>query len=230
MIELNDLYDYGLKIYQNKDFFKFSLDSILLGEFVKVKDNDFVLDICTGNAPIPLILSTKYPNVHIDAIELQEDIYDLAVKSVNYNDLQKNINIIKGDIKNIYLSKKYDCITCNPPYFRITDRTYKNLNKVKQIQRHEICLTLEDVITFSKNNLNEKGTFYMVHRVDRFLETIELLKKANFGIRKIVFIYTKKEKNAEIFLIEASKYKKDDIKVKSLSIENLITYKNIFEE
>lgn len=81
----NDLFDYdNLKIYQDEEAFKFSLDSILLAEFVKItQKHKMILDLCTGNASVPLILSTKTKAL-IDAFEIQKDISDLAIKSVNY--------------------------------------------------------------------------------------------------------------------------------------------------
>lgn len=230
MIKCNDLYDYGYKIYQNDEYFKFSIDSILLGEFITLKDNYNVLDLCTGNAPIPLILTTRNQNIKVDGVEIQEEIYELAEKSIKENKLEDIINVYLGNIKDIKLEKKYDIISCNPPYFKINEGSYLNKNKIKMIARHEIELTLEDVISTANYYLKEKGTFYLVHRTERLLETINLLAKYHFGIRKIVFVQTKSEQNAEFFLLEASKYKKDDLKVNCINIENLKTYKNIFKE
>lgn len=230
MSELNDLYDYGLKIYQNKEFFKFSIDSILLGEFVKIKPNAKILDICTGNAPIPLILSTKDNTITIDGVEIQEEVYQLAEKSININNLNSRIHIINEDIKNYVNDSKYDIVVCNPPYFEANDSTLRNENIIKQIARHEVKLTLEEAIKSAKKNLKENGTFYLVHRTERFLDVIHSLENNKFGIRNVAFIYTRSEKNAELFLIEASNYKKSDIKIKSFTTENLVTYKNIFKE
>ena len=97
---LNDLYDYdGLKIYQYDDKFKFSLDSILLAEFVELKPNTrTIVDFCTGNAPVPLILSTK-SEARIYGFELQKNIYNLAVMSVKENKLESRIKIINANLK-----------------------------------------------------------------------------------------------------------------------------------
>ena len=58
---LNWLYDYpNLKIYQFQDGFKFSLDSILLAEFATIKkDDQQIIDLCTGNGVIPILLAHK---------------------------------------------------------------------------------------------------------------------------------------------------------------------------
>lgn len=229
MEQKNDLYNYGLYIYQNDKYFKFSIDSILLAEFVKFKKGDKILDLCTGNAPIPLILSTKEDNIKIDAIELQKDIYDLAKKSVKINNLEDVINIINEDIKTVKLNNKYNIITCNPPYFKLEKNSLINHSEIKSIARHEIKTTLFDIIDIANKFIDKNGKFYMVHKPIRLLETIEYLEKFKFGIRKLCFIYTSKNKNAEFFLIEAQKNRKNDVKIFYKEISEIKDYKNIFE-
>lgn len=230
MMVLNDLFDYGLKIYQDDEYFKFSIDSILLGEFIKVKRGYRILDLCTGNAPVPMILSTREQNLEVVGVEIQKEVFDLAKRTIDYNNLSDKITIVNGDAKTITSSKKFDVVSCNPPYFKVTDTSFKNANPIKGIARHEIAITLNDVIRLAKNNLKETGTFYMVHRIERFLDTVRILEEEKFGIRNVVFVHTKKGAVAEFFLIEASKYKKRDLRVKSLCITDTKTYKNIFEE
>jgi tRNA1(Val) A37 N6-methylase TrmN6 len=121
MEKLDDLLEINnLKIYQNRNWFSFSLDSVILGSCINIPlRSKKILDLCTGNAPVPLILSTR-TKAHIDAVEYQKDVYDLAIESVNYNKLDDQINIINDDFNNYAKeceSDIYDLITCNPPYF-----------------------------------------------------------------------------------------------------------------
>ena len=117
----NDLFDYGLQIYQYEDSFKFSLDSILLAEFVDLKPSiKTIVDFCTGNAPVPLILSTK-TKAKIYGFEIQNNIYDLAKMSVAANNLTDQIEIYNADLKEALeytLPESIDVVTCNPPYFK----------------------------------------------------------------------------------------------------------------
>ena len=117
----NDLFDYKMRyIWQLEDGFKFSLDSLLLAEYVKLSNNKKILDMCTGNAPIPLVISLK-TNSEIVGFEIQEDIANLAKMSVQENKLESQIRIINDDINNIgnyYQEEYFDIITCNPPYFK----------------------------------------------------------------------------------------------------------------
>ena len=121
-IEINDLvYFKNIKIVQDKDYFNFSLDSVLLPNFVDItKKTKMILDMCTGNAPIPLILSTK-TDAKIYAVELQREIYNLAKETIKINKLDNQIVLINNNIKNlkkIFNTETFDIITCNPPYFK----------------------------------------------------------------------------------------------------------------
>ena len=227
MIECNDLFDYGYYIYQNSNCFKFSVDSILLAEFIKVKDNQTILDLCSGNIPIPLILTSKNKTLEITAVELQKEIYELGQKSIKENKLN-NINLINADVTQLNIDEKFDIIVCNPPYFKVNEHSELNENEIKRIARHEVKIKLSDIINCAYNHLKEKGTFYLVHRTDRLIEILNELEKKHFGIRRITFISTKNTMNCQLFLLEASNYKKSDPKITTLNIKNLKSYKNIF--
>jgi len=212
--EINDLYNYGYKIVQNDKYFKFSLDSILLADFVNIRFIDKkLLDLCTGNAPIPIILSNKITN--ITGIEIQKCIYDMATESIRINNIQ-NVNLINDNIKNwsnYFPGNNFDIITCNPPYFKYEKSSIINKNIVKSIARHEIEITLEEIIDIASKLLKSKGHFYIVHRSDRIIEIINLFQKYHFGIKRIEFCYHDYNSECSIILIEAMKDGKNDVKI-----------------
>lgn len=207
---LNDLYDYdGLKIYQYDDKFKFSLDSILLAEFVEIKPNvRTIVDFCTGNAPVPLILSTK-TKAKLYGFEIQEKIYNIAKKSVSVNKLDSRINIVNANLKDALeyiLPETVDAVTCNPPYFKYEgDKSLINDDQEKAIARHEITMNLEDIMVAAKYILKNKAPLYLVHRCDRLEEILECLSKYNFSVKKLQFIYAGFRKEAIMVLIKATK-------------------------
>ena len=215
---VNDLvYFNNLKIVQNKNYFNFSLDSILLPNFVELTPNTkMILDLCTGNAPIPLVLSTK-TKANIIGVELQKDIYDLAKESIKINNL-KNIEIINKDVKDIvndFETDTFDLITCNPPYFKYDNTSIINKNDVKSIARHEINVSLEDIIKLSRKLLKNGGSLSIVHRTDRIIEIIELMKNNNIEPKRIRFIYPKINKESNLVLIDGRKNGKVGLKLLS---------------
>ena len=206
---INDLvYFDDIKIVQNKNYFNFSLDSILLPNFVNLTEKTKkILDLCTGNAPIPLVLSTK-TNAKIIGIEIQKEIYDLAVESIEINKLKEKIEIINDDVKNAskrFETDTFDIITCNPPYFKKKENSIINDNKIKSIARHEIEIQLEDIIKISKKLLKNGGSLCMIHRTDRFSEVLDNMKKNNIEPKRIRFIYPKLNKESNLFLIDGKK-------------------------
>ncbi len=233
---LNDLFDYdGLKIYQYDDKFKFSLDSILLAEFVEIKPNTrTIVDFCTGNAPVPLILSTK-TDARIYGFELQEKIYKLAKMSVKENKLESRINIINANLKDsleYILPESVDAVTCNPPYFKYDkNKSLINENYEKAIARHEIEMNLEDLMIAAKYILKNKAPLYIVHRCDRLEEILDCLSKYNFKVKKLQFIYASYKKEAIMVLIKATKNgKMGSLKVMPpVDVLQYKSYKGIFE-
>lgn len=203
-------------IYQNDEWFSFSLDSVLLADFVKINLNDKkIIDFCTGNAPIPMLLSYKTKN-KIIGIELQPQIYELAIKSIKENNLQDKIEIINEDVKNlskIYEWETFDIITCNPPYFKTKNNLLLNDNDIKTIARHEIDLTIDDILKQAKNLLKTGKKLVMVHRPERLIELIDKMKKNNFEPKRIQLCYPKEGKNANILLIEAVKNGKSGLTI-----------------
>ena len=213
---INDLvYFKDLKIIQNKDYFNFSLDSVLLPYFVEIKTNTKkILDLCTGNAPIPLILSTK-TNAEIIGIEIQKEIYELAKQSIKINNI-KNVEIINKDVKNIindYETDTFDIITCNPPYFKINDGSIINDNDIKSLARHELSINLEDIIKISRKLLKNNGSLYLVHRTERLIDILNSMRNFNIEPKRIQFIYPKKDSNSNLVLIEGRKNGKSGLKL-----------------
>ena len=212
---LNDLlWDGELKIYQDTEMFKFSIDSVLLSNFVTInKSINKILDIGTGNSPIPLML-TKRTKAKIDAIEIQEESYKLGYESIKYNNLQSQINIILGDIREKYKeleNNSYDTIISNPPYYRQNVKI--PLHESKKIARNEQSLSLNDIFVISKKLLKDCGNISIVIDTDRLTEVIELMKNNSLEPKRLQFVYPNETKNSKILLIEGTKNGKPGIKV-----------------
>ena len=239
MERLDDILGYkNLKIYQNSNFFSFSLDSIILANYcdIRLRDKNIV-DFCTGNGVIPLILSRRTNN-KIYGVEIQKKLVDLANKSVEYNGLSNQIEIINDDIK--VFSKdnisKFDLVLCNPPYFKVEKESSLNESYEKMIARHEIKINIYDLCDCVKKVLKDNGKFYLIHRSDRLVEILQVLKKYNLEPKKLMFVYENINSESTLVLIESQKLGKTGLKIQKPLILHEINgelteeYKRLQEE
>ena len=214
----NRLLDTSLIIYQDNDWFKFSLDSVLLSKFVTINlRHKRIIDLATGNAPIPLLLSIR-TNAYIYGVEYQKCVYELGKQSIIENNRENQINLICADVKelhNYFDGDFFDVITCNPPYFKTVNINYFNDNHVKTLARHEVTLTLDDVLYQAGYLLKNGGIFAMVHRTERFVEILNKMKEYNIEPKRVQFVYPKVGKDSDLFLIEGIKNGKSGLKMLS---------------
>lgn len=202
----NSLLDFKDKvIYQDTDYFAMSLDSLLLANFVTVNLRDKVIvDLCTGNAPVPMLLTYR-TKAKIFGIEYQKEIYELGIDSIKENGMSGQITLYNDDVKNSLQYFKRECVdvvTVNPPYFKMGEKSFVNDNEIKKIARHEVLISLEDIIYNASLLLKKGGTFAMVHRPDRLIEIIMLMKKYHIEPKRMRFVIPKMGENANILLIE----------------------------
>ena len=173
------------------------------------------MDIGCGNAPIPLILSTKC-DANIIGVEIQKKVYNMAVETVKLNKLENRIKIINDDINEYYKTVEtdtFDVITCNPPFFKYTDSSNINKNDYKTIARHEVKLNVSQIFTIAKKILKNEGRIAIVHRPERLVDIIDEMRKNNIEPKKIQFVYPKKNMSANIMLIEGSKNGKSGLEL-----------------
>lgn len=231
---LNWLFDYpALKVYQYEQGFKFSLDSILLAEFANIRKNDEqIIDLCTGNAVIPIVLQQKY-NKKIIGIEIQEEVFKLAEESILENKMENSISLIHDNVlhlKNYFPGNNFDVVLCNPPYFKYHNENYVNDNKIKGIARHEIEISLEQLIEMASFLLKEKGRFYLVHVPDRLDEIFVFANKYKMNVKEIQLISSKAGEKPIIVLATIVKGSRFGCKVyPEISIGNCTTYQNLFK-
>lgn len=205
-----------MKIIQRKDMFNFSLDTVLLANFCTInKDVDKIVDFGTNNAAIPLLLSRR-TDKKITGVEIQEEAIEIAKKNIELNNLTNQIDIIHDDIKNyVNYADKVKLVVCNPPFFKVGERSNVNDNEYLQIARHEIKINLEEIIRSAATILDNKGRFAMVHRPDRMIEIINYMQKYDIEPKRIRFVYPKVNRESHIFLIEGMYKGNTGIKIES---------------
>ena len=219
MEQIHDLLEYeNLKIYQNNDWFSFSLDSVLLAHYATVPIRTYhILDLCTGNAPIPLILSRR-TKAHIDAVEIQKDVAALAQKSVEINHLETQITVIPQSAQEFQKSCEsdtYDLITCNPTFFKDIPDATKKLDIQKKLARHDVTSTLEEILKIVRKLLKNNGTFAIVHRAERLPELLSLFEKYNITPKRLRLIYPHLDREANMLILEGTKNGHSGLKILS---------------
>ena len=213
----------GYKIIQNPEVFCFGIDAVLLADFAKVKKKDSVLDIGTGTGIIPILMYARYENKSYIGIDIQADMVEMASRSISLNGLENHIKMEHIDIKDVgskYDAGSFDVVTSNPPYMK-GKAGLVNDNESKMISRHEIKCSLEDIVKNSAYLLKDRGKLYMIHRPNRLVDIIYLMRKYRLEPKRMQMIHPKEGKAPTMILIQGIKYANPEIIVEpSLYVYN----------
>lgn len=220
---IDDLELKGLKIIQNEDGFCFGVDAVLLSDFAKdIKKNARVLDLGTGTGIISILLCGKTQLGKITGIEVQEEVCEMAQRSVILNQLEEKMDVVSSNILDLtqrYEKNSIDVIVTNPPYKK-KDTGIQNEKEKKVISRHETTASLEDFIRITKELLVDKGEFYMVHRPERLIDIITLMRQYKIEPKIMRFVYGNANKEPKLVLIKGIKNARPFLKVE----KNLYIY------
>lgn len=197
----------GYEILQDKNCFMFGIDAVLLADYASqsVRKNDSVIDLCTGNGIIPLLMANKVNK--IDGLEIQERCANMAQESIRLNSLEERIKISMGDVKQVnqlYPKHSFNCVTCNPPYM-INEHGRQNITDEKTIARHEILCSLEDVISAADFLMQTHGKFFMIHRPFRLPEIFYAMKNHGIEPKKMRLVHPFENTEPNLVLIEGRK-------------------------
>ncbi len=211
-----------IQVIQKKEGYRFGIDSPLLASFVKLSRRGRLIDLGTGSGILILLLNLKYKNIEYHALELQPDLFQIAQKNFQLNNIKVNLKLgnVK-DIKKLYPSQYFDYVVSNPPFYKSSME--KSKNEEIKIAKAEIKASLEDFIYASSYLLKNKGKLFIINNINRFSETVILLKKYKIQPKRIRIVYPTLDENATNFLIEGLKGGKEGGEVME---KPLIIYKN----
>lgn len=203
-------------IIQSPTVFSYSLDAALLAQFAWVPiQQGKLVDLCAGNGAIPLFLSYRTKGT-ITGLEIQPRLVDMARRSIAFNEKQDQLKMIEGDVKEAGKQLGYglyDSVTCNPPYFLANESSNRNQSEHYTIARHEVLCTLEDCIRSAADLLKQGGKTAFVHRPERLLDIVTLMRQYRLEPKRMQLIYPKEGKEANMLLIEGIKDAKPGLKV-----------------
>lgn len=214
---IDDLQRNGYRIIQKKKGFCFGMDAVLLSGFAQVKEGEVALDLGTGTGIIPILLEAKTQGRHFTGLEIQEEMAEMAGRSVRLNHLENRVDIVRGDIREasrLFGKASFDVVTSNPPYMN-DNHGLKNPDLPKAIARHEVLCTLDDVCREASLLLKSGGRFYMVHRPHRLAEIITTLKAYKLEPKRMKLVHPFVDKEANMVLIEAVRGGRSMMKVEA---------------
>ncbi len=201
---LDDLQRDGLKLIQNPSWFCFGMDAVLLSAFAVVKEGQECADLGCGNGVIPILLAGRTEGKSFTGLEIQEDIAEMADRSVRGNGLQGRVKILAGDIREsaaLFGPACFDVVTSNPPYMT-GSHGLTNEAGHKAVARHELRCTLEDLIGNAARLLKTGGHFYMVHRPFRLAEIMNCMVSHRLEPKRMRLVYPYVDKEPNMVLIE----------------------------
>ena len=202
---IDDLQRNGYRIIQKKKGFCFGMDAVLLSGFAQVKEGEAAVDLGTGTGIIPILLEVKTKGKHFTGLEIQEEVAEMAARSVKLNGLEEKVSIIQGDLKEAskrFGKASFDVVTCNPPYMN-QNHGLKNPDEPKAIARHELLCSFEDVAREAAALLKSGGRLYLVHRPHRLTEIFETLRAHKLEPKRMKFVHPFADAEANMVLIEA---------------------------
>jgi tRNA1Val (adenine37-N6)-methyltransferase len=204
-----------VKIFQKEKGYRFSVDALLLAHFVRLKRGDLIVDLGTGSGVIAIIMAQREECGKVVGVDIQEELVDMATRSVMLNDLQEKVNICHGDIRKIetlFKPKSFDISIFNPPYRKLKSGRI-NPNNQKSIARHEIRGTLHDFLKASIYLLKKSGRVYIIYPATRMVGLLSSMRTAGMEPKRLRIVHSHSASRGEFVLVEGTKNGREDLEV-----------------
>jgi tRNA1Val (adenine37-N6)-methyltransferase len=213
---LDELFGGRLSILQKKRGYRFSIDAVLLADFVKLKRGEKVIDLGSGSGVIAIVLALRFPRCgRIVGLELQGQLADMARRSVEVNRLGERIEILQGDVRyagESLAAESFDAAVFNPPY-RKTGSGRTNPDEERALARHEIGGGAADFLSASARLLKDGGRVYLIYPAKRMVEIIHRMRVLKLEPKKLRFVHSGASSEGDFILVEGLKRGGEELKV-----------------
>jgi len=203
----DSIFNGRLHISQSRSGYRFSMDAVIIANTADIQPTDRILDLGTGCGVISLILACLNPQTTIYGVEIQKSQADIAAANVRDNHLEKRVTILHQDARSLTIhqtSGSFNVVVCNPPHIeKSCGRT--NPDRQLAVSRHEIEITLDDVVKTAKRMLSPFGRLIMVYPAERLVDLTDRMRLYGIEPKKMSVIYTKAETDARRVIIEGVK-------------------------
>ena len=205
-----------IQLYQSKQGYRFSVDSLLLYSFINLKKLNAIADLGAGTGIVGMLLAKKYTTAQVALFEIQNRLAKLAEKYIIHNCLEDRVRVITCDIRTLpsvnSTLNKFDLAVSNPPFRRLKSGRL-NLEEERAVARHEIKLRLKDLVETASCLLRVKGRFSVIYHPWRLSELMETLRRADLEPKRVRFVHSHVSSDAKMVLMEAVKNGKAGLKV-----------------
>lgn len=204
MERIDELQRGGYRIIQDPERFCFGTDAVLLADFAKAKPGERVMDLCTGTGVVPILMLARYPKATYTALEIQEEMAELSMRSMRLNQIEDRVQVMQGDVRQVrrlFAPQSFQVVTVNPPYMK-AEHGLQSADRSVVLARHEICCTLQDVVEAAAYLLPSKGRFYMVHRPQRLTEIFDEMLRVRIEPKRLQFVHPYADKEPTQVLVE----------------------------
>ncbi len=210
---LDDLQFNNLFLIQDPDSYCFTSDAVALANFVKVAKNGKLVDLCSGSGVIGILAHEKNYLAKTILVEIQESLSDMSRRSIEYNNLQ-GITAVCSPLQNISSNigvGVYDAVVCNPPYKKSGTAKLINEKETIAIARHEITVSLEEIIKEASKLLKYGGDFYIINKEERLTDMMVLLREYKLEPKLLKILPS--TKGANVVMLKCKKGGKSGISI-----------------
>lgn len=196
-----------IKLFQAKDGYRFSIDAVLLENFISAKQPDKGIELGCGSGVISILLAKRLNSTNITAVEIQETLAKRAERNIKLNELDDRIQLLSRDIRELrkkFDTNEFDFVFSNPPFRKPTTGRISN-HEERAVARHEIEMTLQDLISTASYLLKHSGKFCLIYHPFRLAELISILREAKLEPKRMRFVHSRPGEEAKMVLIEAAK-------------------------
>ncbi len=196
-----------LRILQPRMGYRYSLDALILTFFMTLRARASAIELGAGTGIIALVLAKRFPDCRIAAVEIQQPLYDLLVRNIALNGLRERIEPQLGDVREIdrwYGPASFDTVCANPPYRKVRSGR-SNPDREKALARHEICLSLDELVRAAAYLLAKRGRFFLIHRPERLADLVQKLRRCNLEPKRMRTVHAFATSAPSSVLLEAVK-------------------------
>lgn len=201
-----------LRLIQRKKGYRFSIDSLFLANFVRLRQHERLLDVGTGCGIIPIYLSIMGCDSTLVGIEIQEELFNLAIRNRALNGCG-NVQFVRGDINSFRFPHGFHAVVSNPPYIR-ENTGRKSPTAERLLARHESLLKMPALLDIASSSLlGKKGRLYIIYPVSRLAEVLAESRARYLEPRRLRFIHSREGEPARLFLLECMREGGVEVKV-----------------